>query len=214
VTPSKSDQARAGEAGEAGMVRRPPEGVGHRSPQPRRQPARGGRRPGPGPRPGALLAAAVALVAGAALLAACGGSSGGASSASATSAAAAPSPMPSPIITSGAPPAAAVDVVRRFWTDVGRGRLAQAQRSLVAPGSPLRRWNGEDIVAARFVRLVPHSVGGSPEQGATLEFSAIVWVDAGSADSPWGPTGDHQLFEHVVRMSDGTWKMWDSGTGP
>ncbi len=214
MTQSESGEARPGCAGAAGVARRPHEGGGHYGPQRRRRPSRGGRRPGRGPRPGALLAAALALVMGAALLAACGGSSGGASFASASAAAAAPSPVPSPIITSGPPPAAAVDVVRRFWTDVGHGRMAEAQRSLVAPGSPIQEWNGEDVAAAHFVRLVPHSVGGSPEPGATIGFSAVVWIDAGSADSPWGPAGDHQLFEHVVRMSDGTWRMWDSGTGP
>ena len=76
------------------------------------------------------------------------------------------------------------------------------------------QWNGEDIAAARFVRVVPGSVGGGPVEGATIEFSVIVWIDPGSQPSPWGEAGEHQLFEHVVRMSDGTWRMWDSGTGP
>jgi hypothetical protein len=162
-----------------------------------------------------LVAAGLMIVAvfgGAALLAACGGSSGGAPAT--VSASASPTPEPSPLVTSGPPPAAAVDVVRQFWTLAGEGRLAEAQRFLVAPGSPILQWTGDDIVAARYVRLVPQSVGGSPVEGATIEFSVVVWIDAGSAASVWGPAGEHQLFEHVVRMSDGTWRMWDSGTGP
>jgi hypothetical protein len=145
-----------------------------------------------------------------ALLAACGGSSVGAAS---TSASPSTTPVPSPLVTDGPPPAAAVDVVRQFWTLVGKGRLGEAQRSLVAPGSPIANWTGDDI-AAHFVRLVPRSVGGAPVEGATIEFSVIVWIDAGPQSSPWGDPGEHQLFEHVVRMSDGTWRMWDSGTGP
>ncbi len=61
---------------------------------------------------------------------------------------------------------------------------------------------------------MPHSVGRAPADGATIEFAVVVWMEPGSQPSPWGGPGEHQLFEHVVRMSDGTWRMWDSGTGP
>jgi hypothetical protein len=160
-----------------------------------------------------LVAAATTIVLTAALLAACGGSSGGASPA-ATAGIAGPTPVPSPLITSGPPPAAAVEAARGFWTLVGDGRLEDAQRSLAAPGSPIQDWTGEDIAAARFVRLVPRSVSKAPAEGATIEFAVVVWIEPGSQPSPWGEPGRHQLFEHVVRMSDGTWRMWDSGTGP
>ena len=104
----------------------------------------GGRRPGRcggSGRPARALSSRprltiAAVVAGAALLAACGGSSGGAASPR-PPASAAPTPVPSPLITSGPPPAAAVDVVKQFWTLAGEGRLAEAQRFLVAPGSPI-----------------------------------------------------------------------------
>ena len=176
------------------------------------------RRPGARTTTRRIPAAAVAAVllltlAGAALLAACGGSSGGASSPAATTSAA-PTAAPSPLVTSGPPPAAAVETVREFWTLAGDGRLEEAQQSLVAPGSPIQDWTGEDIAAARFVRVVPRSVGRAPADGATLEFSVVVWIEPDSQPSPWGEPGEHQLFEHVVRMSDGTWRMWDSGTGP
>jgi hypothetical protein len=145
----------------------------------------------------------------AALLAACGGSSGGAASASPS-----PTPVPSPQITSGAPPAGAVHAVRRFWTLVGEGKLAEAQQTTVAPGSPLLQWSGDDIVSARFVRVVPHSVSQAPLKDATIVFSVIVWIDPAENPNAWGDPGERQLFENVVRMSDGTWRMWDSGTGP
>jgi hypothetical protein len=171
-----------------------------------------------------ILAAAVLtlpLLAGA-VLAACGGSSGAAASGGgspaplspASSQSAAPTPIPSPQITGGEPPAAAVAAVKTFWNVVGDGRLAEAQKLLVAPGAPILRWDGTDIAGARFVRLVPRSVVASPARGATIEFAAIVWIKPASAASPWGEPGEHQLFAHVVRMSDGSWRMWDSGTGP
>ena len=160
---------------------------------------------------GALLLAVWAC---AALLAACGGSSGGASSPTASAAVAAPTPSPEPLITSGRPPAAAVRTVREFWTLAGDGRLEEAKISLVAAGSPIQTWTGEDIVSARFMRLVPRSVSGAPVEGATIEFAVDVWIEPSSAPNAWGEAGEHQLFEHVVRMSDGTWRMWDSGTGP
>jgi hypothetical protein len=157
--------------------------------------------------------AAVLLAAWAcAALAACGGTSGGAASASASPS---PAPVPTPKITSGAPPAAAVDVVRAFWTLLGEGKLAEAKATLVAPGSPILRWDEDSIASARFVRVVPGSVGREPLEGATIEFSVEVWIEqAASAPNVWGDPREHQLFEHVVRMSDGTWRMWDSGTGP
>jgi hypothetical protein len=164
----------------------------------------------------------VALLAGAALLAACAGSSGGvASGAGSPGAASSPAnspgattPVPSPQITAGEPPAAAVAAVKAFWTVVGDGRLAEAQRSLVAPRSPILQWDGADIAGARFVRLVPGSVVASPPRGATVEFAALVWIEPATTASPWGEPGEHQLFQHVVRMPDGSWRMWDSGTGP
>jgi hypothetical protein len=122
--------------------------------------------------------------------------------------------VPSPLVTSGPPPVAAVQTVRAFWTLAGEGRLDEAQQSLAAPGSPIQDWTGEDVAAARFVRVVPRSVGRAPAEGATIEFAVVVWIEPGSQPSPWGEPGEHQLFEHVVRMSDGTWRMWDSGTGP
>ena len=150
----------------------------------------------------------------AALLAACGGSSAGADSPATATAGPSAMPVPTPLITSGAPPAGAVDVVREFWRLVGQGRLAEAKRFVVAPGSPIQQWSGDDIGAAHFVRVVPGSVGGAPAQGATIEFAADVWIEPGVGPNVWGDAREHRLFEHVVRMSDGTWRMWDSGTGP
>jgi hypothetical protein len=155
----------------------------------------------------------VAAVASAALFAACGGSSGGSSPVAAASSAA-PVPAPSPWITSGPPPAAAVDVVREFWKLVGAGRLAEAQRFLVAPGAPIQRWDGADIGGARFVSVIPDSTSAGPPEGATVEFAANVWIEPAGAVSPWGDAGVHHLFESLVRMSNGTWRMWESGTGP
>jgi hypothetical protein len=176
----------------------------------------------------AAAAVSVALLAGACLLTACGGVSGASptpTSPSPTPVAsfptatvgAAPTPVPSPQITSGAPPAGAVDAVRRFWTLVGEGRLAEAKATVVAPGSSLLQWDADQdgIAAARFIRVVPDSVGRGPAEGATIEFAVAVWIEQ-HPDEPmlWDDLGEHQLFEHVVRMSDGTWRMWGSGTGP
>jgi len=164
---------------------------------------------------GAAWLAILAALGCAALLAACGGSTG--ASSAGVSASASPTPVPSPQITSGEPPAAAVDVVRTFWTLVGEGKLAEAQATVVAPGSPIQHWSAEQdgIAAARFVRVVPDSVGQGPTEGATVEFAVDVWIEQDPAEPGlWGDPREHQLFEHVVRMSDDTWRMWDSGTGP
>ena len=152
------------------------------------------------------------------LLAACGGSPGGPSpSASAISpspAVAGPTPLPSPQITAGAPPAGAVDVVREFWKVVGEGRVSEAQRLLTSPGSSIRQWTDSGVSRARVVSVVADSVGLSPGSDATIEFAVNVWIEPASAVSPWGATGTHMLFERVVRMSDGSWRLVESGTGP
>jgi hypothetical protein len=172
----------------------------------------------PGGRRRCVIFVLLGLMAGAALLAACGASSGGASSGGASPETGASAPLtavPSPQITSGEPPAAAVDTVRTFWTMLGQGRLAEAKRFLVAPGSPIQQWTGDDIAAAHYVRVVPDSVSRAPAQGATIEFGVGVWIEPSAAGPDvWGDPGEHELFQQVVRMSDGTWRMWDSGTGP
>jgi hypothetical protein len=158
----------------------------------------------------ALCAAVAACVALTLVLSACGGSSEAASSATSPS----PTPVPSPLVTEGPPPAGAAAVVRLFWHLVGEGRLAEAQRELVAPGAPIQSWSGDDIADARFVRLVPDSTSAAPPEGATVEFAAEVWIEPAGTVSPWGDPGVHELFESVVRMSDGGWRMVQSGTGP
>lgn len=163
----------------------------------------------------AVLVLLLVAVGCAAVLSACGSSGGVATAANPASPS--PTPVPSPQITSGDPPAAAVHAVRTFWTLVGEGEVAEAKATAVAPGSPLMQWDAEQdgIADARFVRVVPHSVGRGPVEGATIEFAVDVWIEQ-HPDEPgvWDDLGEHQLFQHVVRMSDGTWRMWASGTGP
>ena len=157
------------------------------------------------------LLAAVALACWAATLAACG-SSGASDVPSAT--ATGPTPAPSPQITTGEPPAAAVAVVREFWTLLGQGRDADAFR-LTSPGSPLGTYEW-GIASARFVELVPGSVSRGPAPNATVEFAVKVFIEpeASPAGGQWGAARAYQLFEQVVRLSDGTWRLVQSGTGP
>jgi hypothetical protein len=158
----------------------------------------------------ALCVAVVACVTVTLFLGACGGSP----EAAATATVASPTPVPSPLVTEGPPPAGAAEVVRLFWRLVGEGRLAEAKRELVAPGAPIQSWKGDDIAGARFVRLVPDSTAAAPPEGATVEFAAEVWIEPAGTVSPWGDPAVHELFESVVRMSDGSWRMVQSGTGP
>jgi hypothetical protein len=160
----------------------------------------------------AVLAATVACVAAAVVLIAC--SSGPAAAGGSPAGSQSPTPSPSPVVTSDPPPAAAVETVRLFWRLVGAGRLAEAKRSLVAPGSPVLQWTGDDIAGARYVRLVPHSTSAAPPAGSTVEFAVKVWIEPAGSVSPWGEAAVHELFESVVRMSDGSWRLYESGTGP
>jgi hypothetical protein len=161
--------------------------------------------------PAALASACVM----AALLAACGGSSTGPAGGSASPSPASPTPVPSPQITSGTPPKEAVAVVRRFWTLVGEGRITEAL-DLTTPDSDQRLVDEWGITSARFVGVVPHSVSRGPLPEATIEFAVRVLIEPeqGPAGQQWGDARDYQLFEQVARMSDGTWRLVSSGTGP
>jgi hypothetical protein len=165
-------------------------------------------------RAAAVVACAALVACGATLVVACAGSGGASDLPTASSHPAGPTPVPSPPITAGPPPAGAVDVVRRFWNAVGRGDLKRAQDQYTSPDSEIRHWEGTDIAAARFVRVVPSSTVRGSIPGATIEFAVEVWIKPSGSDNAWGPTRVHWLFENVVRMSDGTWRLVESGTGP
>jgi hypothetical protein len=164
-----------------------------------------------------VSAALASALCAAALLAACGGSSAGPSGGTTPSSRspAGPTPLPSPQITSGAPPREAVTVVRRFWTLVGEGHTAKAL-DLTTPDSGQRKVDEWGIAAARFVGVVPHSVSSTPPPSATVEFAVRVFIEPeqGLAGQQWGAAKNYELFEQLVRMSDGTWKLAASGTGP
>ena len=180
-------------------------------------PSGGGRRGRTARWPGAASLLITLLVAAAvfsALLAACGGSSGGSSSPSSDAQAAAPTPVPSPQITSGVPPAAAVDVVREFW-EARRRRTTDGGSTF--PGSAWlphpamgRRGHRRCAVRRARSRLDVLKPSGGHHRRVRREGVDVL---AGSV-SPWGDARVHQLFESVVRMSDGRWRIWESGTGP
>jgi hypothetical protein len=151
----------------------------------------------------------------AALLAACGGSSAGSSAGPTSPSPAGPTPLPSPQITSGSAPHEAVTVVRQFWTLIGEGHTAEALL-LTTPHSSQREVDEWGIASARFIGVVPQSVSSAPPPAATVEFAVTVFIEPeqGPAGQQWGVAQDHELFEQVVRLSDGTWKLVSSGTGP
>ena len=124
-----------------------------------------------------------------------------------------PQTRPWPQITSGVAPAGAVSSVRTFWRLVGRRSFAAA-RALVVPGSPLasadERWG---IRRATLLAVHPEQLFAHPESYATLEFPVDVDV-VPSSESAWGPAGKHTLWMVMTRMSDGTWRVYETGSGP
>ena len=162
--------------------------------------------------------AAPRRVACAALLAACGGSSGGAAAA-ASPRARRPTPVPSPQITSGEPPAAAVDAVRTFWTLVGEGKLAEAKAHCWSPRARRSmQWTPSETASPRprFVRVVPDSVGRGAGAGATIEFAVDVWIEQHpTSPSASGATrASTSCSSTSCACPTARWRMWDSGTGP
>lgn len=122
--------------------------------------------------------------------------------------------MPSPQITTGKPPDEAVAVVRRYWTLVGThsydAAFSLTTGSHIDKGS--LRTTGVD--AARYVRpngeVIP-----SPGADATVDFGSQVLIVPIATGSPFGTKPRRwQMFSRVVRMSDGSWRLVELGTGP
>ena len=173
------------------------------------------------------LAVAVLLVAVAILaLTACGGSSGGAqpvaaspshstvTSSPAATVGAAPTPVPSPQVTSGPPPAGAVAVARRYWRLLSDDRFAAAY-ALLSPTSPMQTgWPGADaIVKAHLVRARGPVLVKSLKPSETVEFPVEVYVVPKFPVGNWGDPGVYVQYMGFVRMSDGGWRLMESGTG-
>jgi hypothetical protein len=170
-----------------------------------------------------LLAAAVCACA---LLAACGGSSGSVQTAAAstTSTAAAssptaavsatPTPVPSPQVTNGSPPAGAVAVATQYWRLLSKDRFGAA-RKLLSPTSPMQNgWPGEDaIVKAHLVRARGPVLVKSLKPSETVEFPVEIYVVPKYAVGDWGDPGVYVQYMGFVRMSDGSWRVMETGTG-
>jgi len=163
----------------------------------------------------ALLVLAGATVAGAA---ACGGSSGspGASpsATSSPSSIAGPTPVPTPQITSGRPPAGAVAVVRQYWTLLGQHSYDDAFALTTGPRIDNAGTQPKAIESARYLRPADR-VFPTPGDDATVEFGSAVNIVPTATSSPFGTEARVWLmFSRVVRMSDGSWRLVESGTGP
>ena len=171
---------------------------------------------------GACVAAALVC---AVLLAACGASGSGAGSPTATAASpgvsspgvvsAEPTPVPSPQITSGAPPAGAVAVAARYWRSLSENRFGAA-RALLSPTSPMQTgWPGTDaIVRAHLVRAKGPVLWKTLKAGETVEFPVEVYVVPSYPVGNWGGPGTYVEYMGFVRMSDGTWRVMETGSGP
>ena len=163
----------------------------------------------------ALFVLAGAAVAGAA---ACGGSSGSPdaspSATSSPSSIAGPTPVPTPQITSGRPPAGAVAVVRQYWTLLSAGEYDAA--FALTTGSHLVNAGTQpkEFESARYLRPAGH-VFPTPGDDATVSFGSTVYIVPTATSSPFGTEpGRWLMFTRLVRMSDGSWRLVETGTGP
>ncbi len=152
------------------------------------------------------------------LLAACGGSPGGpspsASRVSPSAFVASPTSVPTPQITSGRPPAGAVAVVQQYWALLSE-REYDAAFALTSgshtydPGS-----NPREVESAHYLRPAS-KVFPTPGDDATVEFGSWIRIVPAAEGSPFGTaTRRWLMFSRVVRMSDGSWRLVELGTGP
>jgi hypothetical protein len=162
--------------------------------------------------------AAVVLVGCAVLLvAACGGSAGGtspqASAVSSSPAAMGPTPVPSPRITSGALPAGAVRVVHRYWDLMGAHEYDAAFALTTGPHMYNAAAGPKEFESVRYLRAATSALP-RPGNDATVEFGSWVYIVPTATSSPFGTTAARwEMFSRVVRMSDGSWRLVEVGTG-
>lgn len=160
------------------------------------------------------IAAAVAC---AVTLSACGAASGSPStspSAPPTSPAPqGPTPVPSPQVTSGSPPPGAVAVVRRYWGLLGAHRYDAAFALTTGPHMYNASTEPKEFDSVRYLRPAS-KVYPKPGNDATVEFGSWLYIVPTATSSPFGTTAARwQLFSRVVRMSDGSWRLVEVGTG-
>lgn len=153
-----------------------------------------------------------------ALLAACGGSAGGtspkASAVSSSPAATGPTPVPGPQITSGALPAGAVRVVHRYWDLLSARKYDAALALATGPHIDNASTEPKVLESARYLRPATKALP-SPGDDATVEFGSWVYIVPTATGSPFGTKAARwELFSRVVRMSDGSWRLVELGTGP
>ncbi len=162
-----------------------------------------------------VLASACCAVA---LLVACGGSSGGTSpttsAASSSPAATGPTPAPSPQITSGALPAGAIRVVHRYWDLLSARKYDAALALATGPHIDNASTEPKVLESARYLRPATRALP-RPGNDATVEFGSWVYIVPTATGSPFGTEAARwEMFSRVVRMSDGSWRLVELGTGP
>ena len=175
-----------------------------------------------GTRTAVALACITAALSVAAMFAACGGTSGSSSApspaASSTSGAAStpdasPSPRPSPQITHGPLPRGAVVVVRRYWNLLGALRYDAAFALTTGPHMYNAGTEPKVLRSARYVRPATSALP-RPGNDATVEFGSWVYIVPTATGSPFGTRSARwQMYSRVVRMSDGSWRLVELGTG-
>jgi hypothetical protein len=165
-----------------------------------------------------FLCVAAALTCAAALTA-CGGASTSASESPSPSALASspaptgPTPLPSPQITSGRPPSGAIAVVRRYWTLLGAHKYDAAFALATGPHISNASTEPKEFESLHYLRPAS-KVYPSPGSDATVEFGSWVYIVPTATSSPFGTAAARwQLFSRVVRMSDGSWRLVEVGTG-
>jgi hypothetical protein len=167
------------------------------------------RGPAGAGRPGAplalLLAVLFAVCAGAA---ACGGSSG---------ASASPSASPSATSTAGTAPLAGGlrAVAAAYWRLIDAGDYAAVAAAGVPGEPPSATAATSGIAHARLVRAKPLSSSASTPGSALMQVDVFIDPATDSTNpTPWGDAGEHQLFMHLEKASQGGWLVKSWGTGP
>jgi hypothetical protein len=183
------------------------------------------RRSASGPRVSIGLVAVVATGLCAAVLAACGGMAGAQATAASSSGTAVasspavtagvgPTPVPSPQVTSGPPPTGAVAVAEQYWRLLSEDRF-KAARALLSSSSPMQTgWPGADaIVRGHLVRARGPVLTKSLKPSETVEFPVEVYVVPKYPVGNWSDPGVYVQYMGFVRMSDGSWRVMETGTG-
>jgi hypothetical protein len=105
-------------------------------------------------------------------------------------------------------------VVHRYWELLSARKYDAALALATGPHIDNASTEPKVLESARYLRPATRALP-RPGNDATVEFGSWVYIVPTATGSPFGTEAARwEMFSRVVRMSDGSWRLVELGTGP